>query len=49
MPDELQIPKITADQSASVPGFVLVVDDEEQNRSLLRDSLEARGFVVAEA
>ena len=31
------------------PGFVLVVDDEEQNRMLLRDPLEARGYEVAEA
>src|SRR6266481_2143530 len=31
------------------PGFVLVVDDEEQNRTLLRDPLEARGFDVQEA
>ena len=30
-------------------GFVLVVDDEEQNRALLRDPLEARGFEVDEA
>lgn len=30
-------------------GFVLVVDDEEQNRSVLRDPLEAVGYVVAEA
>jgi class 3 adenylate cyclase len=30
-------------------GFVLVVDDEEQNRMLLRDPLEARGYEVAEA
>ena len=31
------------------PGFVLVVDDEEPNRTLLRDSLEARGYEVEEA
>jgi class 3 adenylate cyclase len=31
------------------PGFVLVVDDEEQNRTLLRDPLEARGYEVEEA
>jgi adenylate cyclase len=31
------------------PGYVLVVDDEEQNRSLLRDALEARGYEIAEA
>ena len=30
-------------------GFVLVVDDEEQNRTLLRDPLEARGYEIAEA
>ena len=30
-------------------GYVLVVDDEEQNRMLLRDPLEARGYEVAEA
>jgi len=33
----------------SSPGLVLVVDDEEQNRTLLRDPLEARGFEIAEA
>ena len=31
------------------PGFVLVVDDEEQNRTLLLDSLQARGFGIDEA
>jgi adenylate cyclase len=30
-------------------GLVLVVDDEEQNRTLLRDPLEARGYEVEEA
>jgi adenylate cyclase len=38
--------------SAGTPraaGFVLVVDDEEQNRTLLRDPLEARGYEIAEA
>jgi len=30
-------------------GFVLVVDDEEQNRSVLRDPLEAQGYEMAEA
>jgi len=31
------------------PGFVLVVDDEEVNRALLRDPLQARGYEVEEA
>jgi adenylate cyclase len=31
------------------PGFVLVVDDEEHNRTLLRDQLEIRGYEVDEA
>jgi len=30
-------------------GFVLIVDDEEQNRTLLRDPLEARGYEIDEA
>jgi len=30
-------------------GFVLIVDDEEQNRTLLRDPLEARGYEIEEA
>jgi len=30
-------------------GRVLVVDDEEQNRTLLRDPLEAQGYTVTEA
>jgi class 3 adenylate cyclase len=34
---------------APSPGYVLIVDDEEQNRSLLHDPLEARGYEIAEA
>lgn len=30
-------------------GYVLIVDDEEQNRMLLRDPLEAQGYEVVEA
>lgn len=30
-------------------GYVLIVDDEEQNRILLRDPLEAQGYEIAEA
>jgi adenylate cyclase len=30
-------------------GFILVVDDEEQNRSLLQGALEAKGYEIAEA
>jgi adenylate cyclase len=33
----------------SIKGFVLVVDDEEQNRTLLRDYLEAHDYAVTEA
>ncbi len=36
-------------QTAKRPGLVLVVDDEEPNRLLLRDPLEARGLHVDEA
>ncbi len=38
-----------SNRATSSPGFVLVVDDEEQNRTLLRDPLEARGYEVEEA
>ena len=30
-------------------GYILVVDDEEANRTLLRDPLEARGYEIGEA
>jgi class 3 adenylate cyclase len=40
-------PETVAPKSSE--GFVLIVDDEEQNRALLRDPLEARGYEIAEA
>jgi class 3 adenylate cyclase len=49
MQSETQNLKPIATATASGRGFVLVVDDEEQNRSLLRDPLEARGYEIAEA
>src|SRR3954467_813537 len=33
----------------AAPGYILIVDDEEQNRTLLRDPLEAHGHKAAEA
>ncbi|MDB6039542.1 MAG: Adenylate/guanylate cyclase [Verrucomicrobiales bacterium] len=41
--------KTTPGPRLSCQGYVLVVDDEEQNRLLLRDPLEARGYQVDEA
>jgi len=49
MTTELLNPQTQSIKAAAVSGRVLVVDDEEQNRSLLRDPLEARGYTVTEA
>ena len=49
MPVELAAAKPAVAWTMRSAGFVLVVDDEEQNRALLRDSLEARGYEIAEA
>ncbi|HEX3889211.1 MAG TPA: response regulator, partial [Verrucomicrobiae bacterium] len=49
MPGEIESTQLPASGTKSSLGFVLVVDDEEQNRTLLCDSLEARGYEVAEA
>src|ERR1700720_3557150 len=46
---KIQNTEHTATKSTRSLGFVLVVDDEEQNRTLLRDPLEARGYEVEEA
>jgi class 3 adenylate cyclase len=46
---EIKNTKSPATGTTQSLGFVLVVDDEEQNRSLLRDPLEARGYEIAEA
>src|ERR1017187_9605110 len=49
MQSEIKTTKSAPAAAAPGRGFVLVVDDEEQNRSLLRDPLEARGYEIAEA
>ena len=46
---EQPVPTLPGIAPAGLRGYVLVVDDEEPNRTLLRDPLEARGFEVAEA
>ena len=48
MPNEIQNKKAASAGTKHSHGFVLVVDDEEQNRTLLRDPLEARGYEVEE-
>src|SRR5678815_1683211 len=49
MQAEILEPKPTTPAMKIHRGYVLVVDDEEPNRTLLRDPLEARGFEVTEA
>jgi adenylate cyclase len=49
LPSECQQIKPAPTETTRSQGCVLVVDDEEQNRTLLRDPLEARGYEVAEA
>jgi CheY-like chemotaxis protein len=49
MPGKIEAIKPISTGTTRSPGFVLVVDDEEQNRTLLRDPLEARGYEIAEA
>src|SRR3984957_11128140 len=46
---EIQEIEPTSLATARSLGLVLVVDDEEHNRTLLRDPLEARGYQVEEA
>src|SRR3954471_17407304 len=49
IPTELGQQQPASTEPVPSKGFVLVVDDEEQNRSLLQGPLEARGYEVAEA
>jgi CheY-like chemotaxis protein len=41
--------KSNAEPARPSRGYVLIVDDEEQNRQLLRDPLEVHGYEIAEA
>lgn len=49
MQNEILNPLATVAAATPRAGLVLIVDDEEQNRCLLRDPLKARGYRVAEA
>ena len=49
MKTEIENDKPILAPSASYRGRVLIVDDEEQNRMLLRDPLETHGYEIAEA
>jgi two-component system cell cycle sensor histidine kinase/response regulator CckA len=49
MPGEMPGSEPLAPTPTRSLGLVLVVDDEEQNRMLLRDPLEARGYEIEEA
>jgi class 3 adenylate cyclase len=46
---EIENIKTTAIEIVRPLGLVLIVDDEEQNRTLLRDPLEARGYETEQA
>jgi len=47
--NQLPLPNDALQPISPLPALVLVVDDEETNRTLLRDPLEAHGYSVAEA
>jgi CheY-like chemotaxis protein len=49
MPNEIKNSKSTGTPAMPSKGSVLVVDDEEQNRNLLRDLLDGHGYQVATA
>jgi CheY-like chemotaxis protein/class 3 adenylate cyclase len=49
MPSKIEAIKPISIGPKRSTGYVLVVDDEEHNRTLLRDPLEARGYEIGEA
>lgn len=49
METEILTCKPNLDPARHPRGYVLIVDDEEQNRQLLRDPLEVHGYEIAEA